>query len=173
MTRDVLISVEGKTLGISKQRKTMGKLDFQTTWLAYNKEQRVEAEGKLKRDRVWVYTLVISIKTETENRLWNTFYAKPNTTFVQSPEARLSPSGPLHQGGMLPLPANPTLQARSPSQSSKPPTTPSRASLSNCDLDSCFREKTEAVESNLSSIPSTYPHLCLSSARCKQWAIAA
>lgn len=121
MACNVLISVEGKTLGKS-QMEFLSREKLWESWISkrldLREEQRVEAERKLKWDRVWVYALVISIKTETENRLWNTFYAKQNTTFVHSPEARLSPSGPLHQGGMLPLPANPSLQAGSPSQSS-------------------------------------------------------
>lgn len=107
----------------------MGKLDFQTTCLS--EEQRVETECKLKWDSVWVYALVIGIKMETENRLWNTFYAKQNTTFVHSPGARLSPSGPLHQGGMLPLPANQSLfTSLFTLPILKPPTIPSLASLS-------------------------------------------
>lgn len=172
MTRNVLISVEGKTLG-------KGQTEFlsrEKLWesciskrLDLRKEQRAEAERKLKWDRVWVYILGISIKTETENRLWNTFDAKQNTTLCAA-QKHIYPRLDLHTKGAcfhcLPIPLS------KPDHPPNPPTL-SLASLSNCDLDSCFREKTEAVEGNLSSIPSTHPHLCLSSARCKHWAITA
>lgn len=72
MACNVLISVEGKTLGKS-QMEFLSREKLWKSWifkrLDLREGQRVEAERKLKWDRVWVYALVISIKTETENRL--------------------------------------------------------------------------------------------------------
>lgn len=72
MACNVLISVEGKTLGKS-QMEFLSREKLWESWISkrldLREEQRVEAERKLKWDRVWVYALVISIKMETENRL--------------------------------------------------------------------------------------------------------